>query len=351
MPKNKKSKNFGNRLKSARKMAGLSMEDLAEKAGNIVTRQSISKYEKGMMKPSSGVIIRLADSLDVKPEYFFRKNTIELTGMQFRKRANLPAKTIEALKERTIDFLERYLELESILGLQEKFSNPLIDFTINNLQDVEKAALKLRAAWKLGLAPISNLLELLEENVIRVHEVHNIDDFDGLSTHVGHFHVIVINKSLSTDHIRFTAAHELAHILCEFPKNYQNEKLCHAFAGAFLLPKAILERELMRKREQISLWELEEIKQLYGISIQAIIKRAHMLGIVSDFFYRNFQVMLNQKGWKKKEPFEYKGREEAIRFNQLLHYAVSEEIVTLSRGAELSNQSLIDLRKQVKAAV
>jgi len=351
MPKNKNIMDFCNRLKSARKMAGLSMEDLAKKAGNIVTRQSISKYEKGVMNPSSDVLICLSAALEVKPEYFFRKNTIELTGMQFRKRANLPVKIIESLKQKTIDFLERYIELESILGVQEKFSNPLIDFNINTIQDVEKAALKLRSAWKLGLAPLSNLLELLEENCIRVHEVQNIDDFDGLSARVGDFHVIVINNTLSTDRIRFTAAHELAHILCEFPKNYQKEKLCHAFAGAFLLPKAILERELMKNREQITLWELEKIKQIYGISIQAIVKRAHMLGIVSDFFYRNFQVMLNRKGWKKKEPIDYEGREEAIRFKQLLHYGVSEEIITLSRGAELANMGLSEFMENVRAAV
>ena len=78
------------------------------------------------------------------------------------------------------------------MGVQEKFSNPLRDFTINTLKDVEEEALKLRDAWELGLAPISNLLEILEENVIRVHEVQNIDDFDGLSARVGDFHVIVI---------------------------------------------------------------------------------------------------------------------------------------------------------------
>jgi len=168
---------------------------------------------------------------------------------------------------------------------------------------------------------------------------------------VGDFHVIVINKDLSTDRIRFTTAHELAPILFEFPKDSQKEKLCHAFAGAFLLPKVILEKELMKKREQITLWELEEIKQIYGISIQAIVKRAHMLGIVSDLYYRNFLVMLNQKGWKKKEPVEYEGREEAIRFKQLLHYVVSEEIITMSRGAELANMSLSDFKQDVQVAV
>ena len=61
--------------------------------------------------------------------------------------------------------------------------------------------------------------------------------------------------------------------------------------------------------------------------------------------------MLNQKGWKKKESIEYEGREEAIRFKQLLHYAASEEIITLSRGAELANLSLLDFRENVLAAV
>ena len=168
---------------------------------------------------------------------------------------------------------------------------------------------------------------------------------------MGDIRVIVINKDKPTDRIRFTAAHELAHILCEFPKNRLREKLCHTFAGAFLLPKEAIEKELMRKRKQISIWELEELKKIYGISMQAIVKRANIFGIVSDFYFRNFQSMLNQKGWKQKEPIDYEGREEAIRFNQLLHYAVSEEIVTLSRGAELANKSLVDLRKEIKAAV
>ncbi len=351
MPEHKNLREFGNRLRSARKMAGLSMEDLANNAGGIVTKQAINKYEKGMMKPSSDVLIRLAKALGVKPEYFYRHSEIELSGMQFREKSNLSVKNIESLKQRTIDFLERYLELETILGAKKNFFNPLNSVAINSLADVETAALKLRNKWKLGLAPISNLLEMLEENGIKIFEVHNVHNFDGLSARVGDLHIIVINMDLPTDRIRFTTAHELAHILCKFPEDSKKEKYCHAFAGAFLLPKEILERELMQRREQITLWELNEIKQLFGISIQAIVKRAHMLGIVSNFFYRNFQIVLNKKGWKKKEPVGYERKEEAIRFKQLLHYAVSEEIITLSRGAELSNMNLSDFKDEVRAAV
>jgi len=55
---------------------------------------------------------------------------------------------------------------------------------------------------------------------------------------------------------------------------------------------------------------------------------------------------------REKEPVEHNGREEeAIRFRQLLHYAVSEEIITLSRGAELANMSFSDLQEGVRLAI
>ena len=79
MDENKNLREFGNRLRLARKMAGLSMEDLTRKAEGIVTKQAISKYEKGIMKPSSDVLIRLALALGVKPGYFYRQSKIELS--------------------------------------------------------------------------------------------------------------------------------------------------------------------------------------------------------------------------------------------------------------------------------
>ncbi len=60
---------FGERLNSARKMAGLSMEALAQKTDSIVTKQAIGKYEKGKINHSSEVLLALAKALDVKADY------------------------------------------------------------------------------------------------------------------------------------------------------------------------------------------------------------------------------------------------------------------------------------------
>ena len=70
---------FSQRLKSARMMRGLSMDDLRLKMGNMISRQAISKYEKGLMMPESTVLIAIANALGVSVDYFFRTNSINPT--------------------------------------------------------------------------------------------------------------------------------------------------------------------------------------------------------------------------------------------------------------------------------
>jgi len=62
---------FGKKLISARKMAGLSLQKLADRIGNRVTKQALSKYEQGKMKPDSEVLILLSKALKVPIDFFF----------------------------------------------------------------------------------------------------------------------------------------------------------------------------------------------------------------------------------------------------------------------------------------
>jgi Zn-dependent peptidase ImmA (M78 family)/DNA-binding XRE family transcriptional regulator len=340
---------FGKRLKTARKMAGLSMDDLAHIMGRIVTKQAIGKYELGKMKPTSKVIIRLAQALKVKPEYFFRSSVIELSQLNFRKRFKFRKNIEESLKYKTIDLLERYKELEEILGLSIKFEEPFLKCNIKNQNDVEQAAENLRRKWGLGNTPIMYLLKLLEEKGIKILFMDDFDGFDGLSADVGDSKIIVLNKSHPPDRLRFTAAHELAHILCKFPENSKTEKLCHSFAGAFLLPKEMMEEVLLNKRSQITFWELKVLKENYGISMQAIMNRAYDLDIISENYLQNFKSYMRKKNWRKEEPVKYCGKEEPFRFKQLLFYAVSEEIISFSKAADLWNMSISEFREEFQA--
>lgn len=62
---------FAKRLKNARLLSAMSQDNLVEAMGGIVSKNAISKYERGQMMPNSSVLIKLAKALDVKPDYFF----------------------------------------------------------------------------------------------------------------------------------------------------------------------------------------------------------------------------------------------------------------------------------------
>jgi Zn-dependent peptidase ImmA (M78 family)/DNA-binding XRE family transcriptional regulator len=339
--------NFGKRLKSARKMAGLSMEALSERAGQAVTKQAISKYERGLMNPGSDALIALSRALGVKSDYFFRSQKVSLGKLEFRKKSKLSRKEEESIKHRTLDFLERYLEIEDILDEKAAFKNPISDTHVFSQKDIEKAAMDVRRKWKLGEAPISNLMELLEDKGIRINEINTGENFHGISAWAGNIPVIAVRAKDDLLRKRFTISHELGHFLLKFQeKNAQKEreKLCHTFAGAFLLPENGIKDELGDRRTKIALWELKKLKGLYGISIQAIMARANRLNIISDYTYRNFCITVNTQGWKTDEPGQYLGKEHANRFDQLVYHAAAEDVITFSRAAELLNLPLSEFR-------
>ena len=70
------------RIHRARMLRGLSLEALANRIGDI-SKQALSKFENGAAQPNSTRILQLANALNVKPEYFFRSDAIELAPLEF----------------------------------------------------------------------------------------------------------------------------------------------------------------------------------------------------------------------------------------------------------------------------
>jgi transcriptional regulator with XRE-family HTH domain len=103
--KTQSQNNFGNRLKLARKYAGLSMQELADALNNKVSKQALGKYELGLMNPSSDVLLSISKALNLKPDYFTKKKQVELGEVLFRKVASLPKKTEESIIERVREYI------------------------------------------------------------------------------------------------------------------------------------------------------------------------------------------------------------------------------------------------------
>lgn len=343
---------IGNRIKSARALAGLSLRQLANKMEGQASHNAIKKYEHGIMMPSSKVIIALADVLNVKPDYFFRPYTVEIEKVEFRKKSRMHKKELSSIKEDVTNSIERYIELEQFLNIPSTFNNPLKDFVITDGEDVEKAVNHLLTQWKVGFNALPNVIELLEDKGVKVIELDSNEDFDGLSGWAnGTIPVIVVNKTYPNDRKRFTALHELGHLLLTFCPDIEakvQEKLCHRFAGAMLIPNETFVSELGENRTSISLAELIAIKETYGISIQAIMARAKDLGVISEERYIKFRKWLSQDDNRRKEINlgEFLGREHSSRFRQLLYRAASEEIISMSKAANLANKKLADFRDE-----
>ncbi len=341
---------FGQRLKAARIMAGLSMDGLVKKLDKQLSKQAISKYENDLMMPDSSNLILLADALGVGLDYFFTDNAIELSAVNFRKKASLGKKSIDSLKERIKDSVERYIQLENLLHIETKFTNPLEKLVIRGWEDIEIAATQLRKAWKEGSeTPISRVIDLLEEHSVKVLELDEDDDFDGLSAWVGSIPVIILNSRAPADRKRLTALHEFGHLTLTFSEALDEkvqEKLCHSFGGAFLFPENALLRELGKKRAEISPGELKELKEQYGISMQAIMYRAKVHGIISQYTHENFSKSISMRGWRKNEPGAYCMDETPHRFDQLLYRALAEEVISISKAAYLSRLSIDEIERR-----
>lgn len=347
---------FSERFKSARLMKGFSLQDLANALDNQLSRQALHRYEKGEVIPDNDKINLLSKALDVNPDYFFRSTKVELGEIEYRKLSKMPQKEASIIKEKTKEYLSRYLELEEILGLDIEFENPLKNFgLITSYDQVNEAANQLRKDWDLGKGAIFNVVELLEDKNIKVVKLDVNEDFDGLQTFVnGTIPVVTYNvkKTNKPDRIRLTLLHELAHLLLTFGdiSEKQKETLCFQFAGAMLLPEETIKAELGEHRNKLSINELGNIKKQYGISMQAIVMRAKDCRIINEHYTKQFFFMIKQMSWKVDEPIEYSGAEESNRFEQLLFRALVEDQISMSKAASLNKQTLADFRKKHQIA-
>lgn len=316
-------KNFPERLKAARKMNGFSLQYLADKLDRKISKQALNKYEAGQSVPEVSMFSDLSKALNVPQDYFFRSNKIELDNLSFRKLSKLSVKEQDIVTHRTIDFLERHLELEDILGIGSHFVNPVKNWIVNSIADIESIAERLRSEWNLGEDPLYNVIELLEDLKIKVFEIEADPSFSGMSTWVDNkLPVIVLNSSkhIPVDRKRFTALHELGHLVLNIEQYSEKEqdRFCHAFAGAMLIPKSKMMDELGGHRQNIFMNELFALKRQYGMSIQAIMYRAKSLGLITESYFRFFAIRFNQFGYRKNEPVVYEGSEGSSRFRQLL---------------------------------
>ena len=348
---------LGQRLKLARSAAGLSLRALEERIGNRVTAQAIGKYERDESMPSSGVLIALADALSVPVEYLVGDQEMVLEGVEFRKQSLTGKREQMQVEAKVLHLLERYLMVEEFLGLPSlNWDKPRTAPypVVNDPLEADRAAHSLRLHWGLGLDPIPNLVELLEERGIKVLScaLGNIDGLMARVRRVGKdsVPVLVVNNDHWGERQRLTMAHELGHLVLEVGAKVDDEMAAYRFAGAFLMPDEVLWAAIGKHRTSIGWSELFALKQLFGVSVQALTYRCKDLGIFSPTLFRRLFKEFSRLGWRKppyKEPYAMEG-EVPRRFERLCFRALAEGAISEAKAAELLETSVHELNQHME---
>ena len=350
---------IGRRLKLARTATGLSLSGLEHAIGNLVTAQAMGGYERDESVPDSGVLIALADALGVSVDYLIGDQEMELEAIDFRKKASASKRDEAQVEAQVLRMLEGYLQVEEMLGLPSVEWDKPRDApypVVNDLGEADRGTRALRDHWGLGIEPIPDLVEVLEGRGVKVLSVVLADSIDGLTARVRRTRgstlpVIVVNSTHRVERQRFTIAHELGHmVLSVVGRKVDGENAAHRFAGAFLMPAEALWSEVGKRRTSVDWRELFELKQLFGVSVQALTYRCKDLGIFSHAFFGRLFDEFKRLGWRDppyEEPLAIREGEKPRRFKRLCLRALTEGAISEPKAAELLGISVRELNRRM----
>lgn len=310
------------RLTQVREARGLSKINL----GRLVERSpsTITKWESGYHSPDADALAALSIILQCPTSWFTKPVTLyENNPVFFRTLANT-AKDLCAASEHYMEWLQ-----EISAHLQEELDFPEVNIPYLDVSDyrqiddemIEIMASKCRKLWGLGLAPLADLLLVIENaGVICSRFAQGSTVMDGYSQwneRESRPYIILASDKNNYFRSRFDAAHELGHlVLHRFVKrldivNFKPiEAQAHKFAACFMLPEEAFSVELPPGP---TLENFITLKQRWGMSAQSMITRAKELLLISDVEHLRLYKQVSARGWRKGEPFDDQNEPEEVR--------------------------------------
>ncbi len=308
MTQQTKGSALGGRLKMFRLSRAMTLDELASATGGLVTKQAVSKYERGLMLPAPRVLNALAGILGVKATELLAPPSIHVEVLAFRKMSRLAKKEQYRVEGLVSRMLEQRVKLQQASGQDNDREIPVSKYRPSALEECESIAATVRNSWSLGADPISCVTDVLEEHHIHVLELETERTFDGLAavardeSGVIKAAAVVSRKGLPGERQRLNLTHELGHLVMRESPDVDDEKAAFRFGAAFLAPKDLVRKDVGSTRRKISLIELVLLKQRYGMSVQALIYRLRDLGIIGENHATVLWKQINARGWKKEEP-------------------------------------------------
>ena len=280
-----------NRLRSFRWIEQISQTELGELLG--ISTQLVSAIESGRRSATCDIA-----KLGYSPSRF---ETADMTEPLHRQRAT----TLVTSTRRAKELLR--LAGEAFSGLQQDIP-PTYKNRLKRLSparsdtEVAECANRVRVAVldQEEYGPIRNLTAAVERAGICLIPIVGLQGIDGISSWVERQPVIGLNIDVPGDRFRLSLAHEIGHLVLHSDKTRTSEGEAYRFASALLMHDDEF-AAAMPERPVLS--DFISLKSSWGISVAALVYRAHQHGHLNDRAFRSIQIQMSK--WRKSEPAEF----------------------------------------------
>lgn len=289
------------RLLAARKSAGITQDTAA--AHLDMSRPTFIAIEKATRRPRPEDLVKLAALYKTSLSTLLRQATQPPKLRPHLRTAFISGEAqdqddLELATNKLTSFVDDYLFLENKLDAKPVTNfPPRIHAPVAPIERfAEHCAQEERSRLNLGAhLPIYTLREVLEDVGVHVFVDALPSKLAGLYVFVPGFgYCVLINKLHPKERRRWTMAHEYGHFLMDRDKpgvDYlrpmqrkpENERFADAFAAAFLMPDAGVQRrfyEEVERKSDFNVGDLCRMADYYAVSLMAMTLRLESLGLV-----------------------------------------------------------------------
>jgi len=361
---------IGERLRIAREAARVTQAGAATAIG--LARTTLVAIEQGQRRVRTDEVQKLANLYRVSVNALLRQESVhvDLTP-RFRKVIGDEDDGAHFASQLLTDLARAEVELENLLGIKRVRNyppeRPLLSGDVR--KQAEQDALELRQRLGLGLAPILDIVTLLElELGVRVFVRRVAAKISGLFAFDEQLGAcILLNANHPRERRAVTGAHELGHLVCtrrqpdvlneSIENRSPEERYCNAFARNFLMPlRAVMIKfsELTAGSSRLSRRHIIILSHYFGVSREAMVRRLEELGLSKrgtwDWFQDNGGISDEQTKQVLGDlvgPDPYKkeaDRPTTLRLNMLAAEASNRELLSEGQLARLLQVSRVELR-------
>lgn len=362
---------IGERLRLAREEANLKQADAAEAIG--VARTTIVAMEQGQRRARTSELQQLAKLYKTSVNALLRPEAVHIDlSPRFRK---LPASKDGAAEEAVqllADLAKAETELENLLGIKRVRNyppeRPLLPGDVR--AQAEQDAAELRQRLGLGLAPIHDIVTLLEMELgvrVYVRRVHS--SISGLFVYDEKIGAcMLLNASHPRERRSQTGGHETGHFISKRKEpevlhegeqeNSREERYANAFGRAlFTPPRAVMQKfdEITAGASKLTRRHVILLAHFFGVSREFMVRRLEELALTKegtwDWFVNNGGIteehvrqVLGDRIVQDAQKAEA-DRPTTLRLNLLADEVYRRGLLTEGQLARLLRLSRVELRE------